>query len=180
LVVLVFQRGYGAAMLGLDAPLDGIFAAVPLIVFCAVFGLSMDYEVFLVSRIAEVRRVTASDARSVVAGVRHTGGVITSAALVMTVVFAAFTLGDFVLMKILGFALTAAVLIDATVVRLALGPALLVLAGRLNWWPGKRASPSSVSRPAGQSSDPRAWLASPAQATPRAHTRASRRSQRQA
>ena len=73
-----------------------------------------------------------------VEGVRRTGGVITSAAIIMTVVFGAFMLGDFVLMKILGFALAVAVIADVTVVRLALGPALLALAGRWNWWPGAR------------------------------------------
>jgi RND superfamily putative drug exporter len=134
--VLVFQDGYGAGLLGLTGPLDGIFPAVPLLVFCTVFGLSMDYEVFIVARVAEAKRAGASDADAIVEGVRRTGGVITSAALIMTVVFGAFMLGDFVLMKILGFALATAVLIDVTIVRLALGPALLALAGRWNWWPG--------------------------------------------
>jgi RND superfamily putative drug exporter len=120
----------------LAGPLDGIFPAVPLLVFCTVFGLSMDYEVFIVARIAEARRRGMNDEEAIVEGVRRTGGVITSAALIMTVVFAAFMLGDFVLMKILGFALAMAVLLDVTVVRLALGPALLALAGRWNWWPG--------------------------------------------
>lgn len=134
--VLVFQDGYGIRLLGLGSPLDGIFPAVPLLVFCTVFGLSMDYEVFIVSRIAEARRSGMSERDAIVEGVRRTGGVITSAALIMTVVFAAFMLGDFVLMKILGFALATAVLLDVTVVRLALGPALLSMAGRWNWWPG--------------------------------------------
>jgi RND superfamily putative drug exporter len=141
--VLVFQDGYGAHLLGLDRPLDGVFPAVPLLVFCIVFGLSMDYEVFLVSRVAEARRQGADDNGAVVEGVRRTGGVITSAALIMTVVFGAFMLGDFVLMKILGFALATAVLIDVSVVRLALGPALLAVAGRLNWWPELRVRPAA-------------------------------------
>jgi RND superfamily putative drug exporter len=140
--VLVFQDGYGARLLGLAGPLDGIFPAVPLLVFCTVFGLSMDYEVFLVARVAEARRRGVDDNGAVVEGVRRTGGVITGAALIMTVVFGAFMLGDFVLMKILGFALAAAVLIDVTIVRLAVGPALLVIAGRWNWWPGGRAAGS--------------------------------------
>ena len=139
-VVLVFQDGYGARLLGLAGPLDGVFPAVPLLVFCTVFGLSMDYEIFLVSRVAEARVAGATESDAVVEGVRRTGGVITSAALIMTVVFGAFMLGDFVLMKILGFALAVAVLVDVTVVRLALGPALLALAGRWNWWPGLSAS----------------------------------------
>jgi RND superfamily putative drug exporter len=136
-VVLVFQSGYGARLLGLAGSLDGVFPAVPLLVFCTLFGLSMDYEVFIVARVAEARRRGANDAEAIVEGVRRTGGVITSAALIMTVVFGAFMLGDFVLMKILGFALATAVLVDATIVRLALGPALLALAGRWNWWPGR-------------------------------------------
>jgi RND superfamily putative drug exporter len=134
-VVLVFQGGFGIRLLGLSAPLDAIFPAVPLLVFCTVFGLSMDYEVFLVSRVAEARRAGAAEGAAVVEGVVATGRVITSAAAVMVVVFAAFTMGEFVLMKILGFALAVAVLLDATLIRLALGPALLRLAGQWNWWP---------------------------------------------
>ncbi len=135
-VVLVFQDGIGARLLGLAAPLDGVFAAVPLLVFCVVFGLSMDYEVFLLSRVAEERRRGASEEEALVTGVSQSGRVITSAASIMVVVFGAFALGDFVLVKILGVALAAAVVLDATLVRLAVGPALLALAGRWNWWPG--------------------------------------------
>jgi RND superfamily putative drug exporter len=135
-VVLVFQDGIGARMLGLAAPLDGVFAAVPLLVFCVVFGLSMDYEVFLLSRVAEARHDGASEEEALVTGVWRSGRVITSAASIMVVVFGAFALGDFVLVKILGVALAAAVILDATLVRLAVGPALLALAGRWNWWPG--------------------------------------------
>ncbi|HET7456922.1 MAG TPA: MMPL family transporter, partial [Gemmatimonadaceae bacterium] len=135
-VTLVFQDGHGARLVGLAAPLDGTFPAVPLLVFCIVFGLSMDYEVFLVSRVAEARRAGAGERDALAEGMARTGRVITSAAAIMIVVFAAFTVGDFVLMKILGFALAVAVLLDATVVRAALGPALLALAGRWNWWPG--------------------------------------------
>jgi RND superfamily putative drug exporter len=139
-VVLVFQDGYGAHLLGLAAPLDGTFAAVPLLVFCIVFGLSMDYEVFLISRVAESRRRGGSEGAALVSGVARSGKVITSAASIMVVVFGAFALGDFVLVKILGVALAAAVVLDATLVRLAVGPALLALAGRWNWWPGSQLS----------------------------------------
>ncbi len=135
--VLVFQDGYGARVLGLAAPVDGLFPAVPVIVFCIVFGLSMDYEVFLVARVAECIRGGMPDAEALAEGMSRTGGVITSAALVMIVVFAGFALGDFLLIKILGFSLGVAVLLDATVVRMAIGPALLRLAGRWNWWPGR-------------------------------------------
>jgi RND superfamily putative drug exporter len=136
--VLVFQDGYGVGLLGLKAPIDGLFPAVPLIVFCLVFGFSMDYEVFLVSRVAEAAARGESEETAVADGIARTGGVITSAAAIMIVVFAAFALSDFLLIKILGFTLAAAILIDATLVRMAVGPALLRLAGEWNWWPGRR------------------------------------------
>ena len=136
-VVLVFQDGHGIRALGLDAALGGTFPAIPVIVFCVVFGLSMDYEVFLVARIAEARARGLSDDEAIVEGLTRTGGLITSAAAIMIAVFAAFMLGDFVLIKILGFALSVAVLVDATVMRIAIGPALLKLGGKWNWWPGK-------------------------------------------
>jgi RND superfamily putative drug exporter len=135
-VVLVFQDGFGVRLLGLPQALGGNFPAIPVIVFAIVFGLSMDYEVFLVSRVAEARRAGMSDRDAIAEGLARTGGLITSAAAIMIAVFAAFTLGDFVLIKILGFALSVAVLVDATVVRMAIGPALLMLAGKWNWWPG--------------------------------------------
>ena len=134
-VVLVFQDGHGAGLLGLSGPLPGVFPAIPILVFCIVFGLSMDYEVFLVSRIAEAR-TQLGETEAIVEGLAKTGGVITSAAAIMIVVFGAFALGDFLFIKMLGFALVVAVLLDATVVRMAIGPALLRLAGRWNWWPG--------------------------------------------
>jgi RND superfamily putative drug exporter len=154
-VVLVFQDGYGVRLLGLPGPLDGTFAAVPLLVFCVVFGLSMDYEVFLLSRVAEARRRGAPDGAALVTGVARSGRVITSAAAIMVAVFGAFALGDFVLVQILGVALAAAVVLDATLVRLAVGPALLALAGRWNWWP------AGAHRPRGPVTAPRpAWAAS--------------------
>jgi RND superfamily putative drug exporter len=146
-VVLVFQDGHGARLIGLAAPLDGTFAAIPLLVFCVVFGLSMDYEVFLLARVAESRRRGASEGAALVTGVGRSGRVITSAASVMVVVFGAFALGEFVLVKILGVALAAAVVLDATLVRLVVGPALLALAGRWNWWPGSIARASRAAAP---------------------------------
>ena len=146
-VVLVFQDGHGVRLFGLDGPVQGIFAAVPSIVFCIVFGLSMDYEVFLLERVAEARRGGLRDDAAVTEGLSRTGGLITSAAAIMVVVFAGFTLGDFITVKILGFALAAAVILDATLIRIAIGPALLLIAGRWNWWPGKAANPVSVSAP---------------------------------
>ena len=137
-VVLVIQDGHGAWLVGLDHPLDGTFAAVPLLVFCTVFGLSMDYEVFLLARVAEARAAGLGEADAVAEGLARSGGVITSAAALMVLVFGAFTLGQFALMKILGLALATAVLADATLIRMAVAPALLRLAGRWNWWPGAR------------------------------------------
>lgn len=136
-VVLVFQDGHMGGLIGLDQPMNAVFPSVPLIVFCTVFGLSMDYEVFLVGRIAEARR-TMGEREAVVEGLARTGGVITSAAAIMIAVFSAFTMGAFLFVKSLGFALVVAVLLDATIVRMAIGPALLVLAGKWNWWPGDR------------------------------------------
>lgn len=135
-MVLVFGDGAGIHLLGHDAPPGGTFPMIPVLVFCIVFGLSMDYELFLVARIMEARRSGATDSDAIVEGVARTGGVITSAAAIMIVVFGAFTLGDVLLIQMLGFALAVAVFIDATVVRMAIGPALLQLAGRWNWWPG--------------------------------------------
>jgi putative drug exporter of the RND superfamily len=135
--VLVFQDGYGVRLLGLSGPIDGLFPALPIIVFCVVFGLSMDYEVFLVSRVAEAYRRGEDEVEAVAEGVGRTGRVITSAAAVMIVVFAACALSEFLLIKILGFCLAVAVFLDATFVRVAVGPALLRLAGRWNWWPGR-------------------------------------------
>ena len=109
-LVLVFQDGHGARLLGLAGPLDGVFPIVPALVFCTVFGLSMDYEVFLVARVAEARRAGLSEDEALAEGLARTGPVITSAAAIMIAVFAAFTLGEFVLLKMLGFALAVAVL----------------------------------------------------------------------
>jgi len=137
-VTLVFQDGIGASLLGVGAPLDSIFPAIPVLVFCVVFGLSMDYEVFLVARVREARLAGLGERDAIADGLAHTGRLITSAAAIMIIVFGAFTLGDFLLMKMLGFALAVAVLLDATVMRLAVSPALLAIAGRWNWWPGER------------------------------------------
>jgi RND superfamily putative drug exporter len=134
-VVLVFQEGVGASWLGLDAATGSVFRTVPIYAFCIVFGLSMDYEVFLVARVAEARRDGLPEAEALAYGLAKTGGIITSAAAIMIAVFGAFTLGDVLLTKMLGFALAVAVLLDGTIIRTAVGPALLRLAGRYNWWP---------------------------------------------
>ena len=149
-LVLVFQEGHGARLFGVAEPLGAVFSSLPVIVFSIVFGLSMDYEVFLMTRVREAWRAGAGDRDAIVEALGTTAQVITSAAAIMLVVFAAFTLGDFMLTKMLGFALAVAVLLDATVVRMLIGPALLQLAGRWNWWPGsaRRSSDSSGAHPA--------------------------------
>jgi putative drug exporter of the RND superfamily len=136
-VDLAFQRGLGSWIVGLDRPMDGGFPILPVLVFCIVFGLSMDYEVFIVARMAEGRRSGLSDAEALVQSLVGTGRVISFAASIMVMIFGGFVFGDFVLIKILGFALGVAVFLDATVIRLAVGPALVQLAGRWNWWPGR-------------------------------------------
>jgi RND superfamily putative drug exporter len=135
-VVLVFQDGHGVSWVGLAGATGSVFPAVPILVFAIVFGLSMDYEVFLMARVAEARRSGLDEGEAVAEGLARTGGVITSAAGVMVAVFGAFAAGEFLLVKMLGFALGVAVLLDATLIRVAVGPALLRLGGRWNWWPG--------------------------------------------
>jgi putative drug exporter of the RND superfamily len=135
-LVLVFQEGWGARWLGLDGPTGSVFPIIPVLVFCIVFGLSMDYEVILVARVAEARRSGLDESDAIAEGLARTATVITSAAAIMIAVFAGFTLGKFLPIKMLGFALSVAVLIDAIAVRMVIGPALLRLAGRWNWWPG--------------------------------------------
>jgi RND superfamily putative drug exporter len=135
-VAVVFQQGIGSRLVGLHRAMDGGFPILPVLVFCIVFGLSMDYEVFIVARIADGRRAGLTDAEALVEGLAGTGRVITFAASIMVMIFGGFVFGDFILIKILGFALGVAVFLDATVIRLAVGPALIRLAGRWNWWPG--------------------------------------------
>jgi RND superfamily putative drug exporter len=135
-LVLVFQYGHGSRFLGVAAPTESIFPLVPIVTFAIVFGLSMDYEVFLVARVLEARRSGMSEEEAIPEGMARTAGLITSAAAIMIAVFAAFTFGDFLVVKMIGFTLAVAVLIDATLVRIVVGPALLRLAGDWNWWPG--------------------------------------------
>ncbi|MGA2250884.1 MMPL family transporter [Terracidiphilus sp.] len=135
-LVLVFQYGHGSSLLGVPGGTGSIFPLVPIVTFAIVFGLSMDYEVFLVARVLEARRSGMSEEDAIPEGLARTAGLITSAAAIMIVVFAAFTFGNFLVVKMIGFTLAIAVLIDATLVRIVIGPALLRIAGDWNWWPG--------------------------------------------
>ncbi|MGH2788710.1 MAG: MMPL family transporter [Actinomycetota bacterium] len=133
LIVLVFQKGYGAGVLGFDT-VDSIEAWLPLFLFSVLFGLSMDYHVFLLSRIRERFDITRNNAESVAYGLRTTGGLITGAAAIMVAVFAGFAAGDLVAMQQMGFGLAVAVLLDATIVRSVLVPASMRLLGDRNWY----------------------------------------------
>ena len=134
-LVVVFQEGHGSKLFGLDGPTGTVYPIVPILSFAIVFGLSMDYEVFLVARVLEERRRGLSERSAVIEGVARTAGLITSAAAIMIAVFTAFTVGSFLVVQMLGFSLAVAVFIDATAVRMVVGPALLQLAGDWNWWP---------------------------------------------
>ncbi len=134
-LVLVFQEGHGSKLFGLDGPTGSVYPIVPILSFAIVFGLSMDYEVFLVARVLEERRRGLSETSAVIEGLARTAGLITSAGAIMIAVFTAFTVGSFMVVQMLGFTLAVAVLIDATLVRMVVGPALLQLAGDWNWWP---------------------------------------------
>jgi RND superfamily putative drug exporter len=136
LLVLIFQDGYGSGPLGFATP-GGIESTLPVIIFAFAFGLSMDYEVFLLSRIKEFRDRGYDNDDSVRLGMQRTGRIITSAALLIVIVFAGFILGDLLAIKETGVALSVAVLVDATLVRLILVPATMTLLGEWNWWAPK-------------------------------------------
>ncbi|MGC2261260.1 MAG: MMPL family transporter [Candidatus Sulfotelmatobacter sp.] len=146
-LVVVFQEGHGGKLFGLDGPTGSVYPIVPILAFAIVFGLSMDYEVFLVTRVLEERRRGLSERAAVIEGLARTAGLITSAAAIMIAVFVAFTVGSFLVVQMLGFTLAVAVFIDATVVRMIVGPALLQLAGDWNWWPfGLHGAPAAAEK----------------------------------
>ncbi len=131
-LVWVFQLGHLSSLLNFTAaPLD---PSVPVLLFCIVFGLSMDYEVLLISRIQEEYRQTGDTTQAVANGLEKSGRLITGAAAIMVAVFLAFGLADVVLIKSIGLGLALAVAIDATLVRALVVPAVMRLLGRANWW----------------------------------------------
>jgi len=132
--IIVFQWGFGESLLGVGKA-GPIEAWGPMFIFAIVFGLSMDYEVFLLTRVREeYDRNGGDNGRAVADGLAATGRVISAAALIMVCVFGAFILGDDRSVKMVGFALAFAIFIDATVVRLILVPSVMELLGRANWW----------------------------------------------
>ena len=131
-VIAVFQWGWGGELLGIEA--GPVNPYIPLMLFAVVFGLSMDYEVFMISRIREEYRRTGDAATSVADGLASTARVITAAAAIMVVVFASFMFEEVREIKLFGLGLAVAVLLDATLVRMVLVPATMELLGERNWW----------------------------------------------
>jgi len=132
-IVMVFQWGWGAGLIGLHSTVP-ILPFIPMFMFAILFGLSMDYEVFLLSRVREEYLSSGDNDTSVIRGIAATGRVITSAALIMVSVFLGFVLGDDPTAKMLGLGLAAAIFVDATIVRMVLVPATMKLLGNANWW----------------------------------------------
>ncbi|MGN9809439.1 MMPL family transporter [Micromonospora sp. BQ11] len=132
-MVAVFQWGWGGALIGLEATVP-IVSFLPMFLFAILFGLSMDYEVFLLSRVREEYLRTGDNGTAIVEGISGTARVITSAALIMVAVFLSFAVAEDPSTKMFGLGLATAILIDATVVRMVLVPATMTLLGRANWW----------------------------------------------
>jgi putative drug exporter of the RND superfamily len=132
-IVAIFQWGWGKDLFEIGRP-GPIEAWAPMMLFAITFGLSMDYEVFLLSRMKEEFDRTGDNAAAVADGLAVTARVITAAALIMVCVFSAFVLGDSRELKVFGLGLAVAVLVDATVVRMVLVPATMELLGDRNWW----------------------------------------------
>ena len=132
-MVFIFQDGNGSGLLDFTATGD-IAVAMPILMFCIAFGLSMDYEVFLLSRIKEEHDHGSDTVTSVAVGLERTGRIVTAAAVLIAVVFLAFATGQVSFMKMFGIGLTLAVLVDAFLIRSTLVPAFMRLAGDANWW----------------------------------------------
>ncbi|MCH8311131.1 MAG: MMPL family transporter, partial [Chloroflexi bacterium] len=132
-LVFVFQQGHFQNLLGFES--EGITeASVPILLFSIVFGLSMDYEVFLLSRVKEEYEAHGDNTQAVAVGMEKSGRIITSAALVLILVSAGFASGDILIVKTLGVGIAVAILIDATIVRALLVPALMRIFSSANWW----------------------------------------------
>ncbi len=132
-MVMVFQWGWAGGLIGLESTVP-IVSFIPMFMFAILFGLSMDYEVFLLSRVREEYIATGDNQTSIVNGIASTGRVITSAALIMISVFLAFVLGEDAAAKMFGLGLATAIFMDATLVRMVLVPATMTLLGDANWW----------------------------------------------
>ena len=133
MVALLAEGGWAGQLAGIDTSTP-VPPFIPVIMFAVLFGLSMDYEVFLLSRIREERDRLGSTSAAVVEGLARTARVITAAALIMVAVFGAFALSPEVFLKLIGLGLATAILVDATLVRMVLVPAVMALLGERNWW----------------------------------------------
>ncbi|HEU4481286.1 MAG TPA: MMPL family transporter, partial [Actinomycetota bacterium] len=135
-MVWIFQDGNLSGILDFT-PTGTVDITTPILMFCIAFGLSMDYEVFLLSRIKEEHDRTGENAASVAMGLEHTGRIVTAAALLLSIVFLAFGASGVTFIKMFGIGLTLAIVMDATLVRGTLVPAFMRLAGEANWWAPK-------------------------------------------
>jgi RND superfamily putative drug exporter len=161
-VVAVFQWGWGSHLVGVDQPVP-VISFVPMLMFAVLFGLSMDYEVFLLARVREAYQASGDNHHAVVAGIGATARVITAAALIMVCVFGGFVAYDDVVVKMVGLGLAVAVAVDATIARLILVPASMRLLGAANWWlpgwldrllPGRPPAPPATPQPVQQAPVP--------------------------
>ncbi len=134
--MVVFQNGFGSDLLRFR-PLGFVEASLPIVLFCVLFGLSMDYEVFLLSHVKEAHDAGADTVASVIQGLERSGRIITSAAAIVVLVSLSFVAADIVLIKALGLGTAIAVFLDATIVRTLLVPATMRLLGDWNWWAPK-------------------------------------------
>jgi RND superfamily putative drug exporter len=146
-LVLVFQHGAGTAIGLQESP--QIEGWIPIFLFAVLFGLSMDYEVFLLSRIREEWERTGDNSQAIALGLEHTGRIITAAAIIMVATFSGFLAGSFVGLQEFGVGLCAAILLDATIVRAILVPATMKLLGRWNWYLPERVRRGLRLSPAG-------------------------------
>jgi len=132
-MVFIFQEGHFAGVLNFTAT-GTLDSAMPVLMFCIAFGLSMDYEVFLLSRIKEEHDRTGDNVASVAVGLERSGRIVTAAAAILAVVFVAFATSEITFIKMFGVGMALAVIMDATLIRGALVPAFMRLAGKANWW----------------------------------------------
>jgi RND superfamily putative drug exporter len=132
-VVWIFQEGHLSGLLQFT-PTGTIEPTMPILMLAIIFGLSMDYEVFLLSRIRERYDATGDNVQAIASGLQRTGGVITSAALLLVIVVGAFSASGITFIKLLGVGMIVALVVDASIVRVMLVPATMRLLGRANWW----------------------------------------------
>ena len=131
-LTFIFQEGHGAGLLGVTpAPLEATFV---VLILAVVFGLSTDYEVFLMSRMVEARTAGATTEEAVLIGAQRTGRIVTAAALILIIVTGAFSMSGLSIMRFLGVGMILALIIDATIIRMLLVPSLVKLMGEANWW----------------------------------------------